>query len=199
MTRTSPEVWVMFNPAAAFRSLALSEGGGLWLAFRRPLLLAFFFGCVISLLASTQLLPGLVAGESLSWGIVPLLQVAALLTVSWRSRHPLGLPRIIDLFFTGMGPWLFWLTGFAALASLYPWVDVQNWPAPPQVWLRLSTMLPILIWSGWIDFHFFREVLGRSRSGSIGSLLLQRLIAWLGWFVLHYGYVAWPLLPGGAQ
>ena len=173
----------------------LTGGGGRWLAFRRPLLLAFVFGCVISLLTSTQLIPGLVAGESLSWSVVPFLQVISLAMLTWRRRPVLGLPRIIDLFFTGMGPWLLWLTGVAALSSVSDWVDVQNWAGPSRVWLSLGSMLPALIWSGWIDFYFFRRVMGESRSGAVRNLLLQRLIASMSWFVLFYGYVVWPLLP----
>jgi len=183
----------MFKPAAAFRSLALSEGSGFWLAFRRPLFFAFFLGCVISLLASTILIPGLVAGEMLGWSVVSFLQIFSFLLITGR-RHVLSRGRTVDLFFAGMGPWLLWLTGLAALSSVNTGVVVQSWATPPGIWRALGTMMPILIWSGWIDFHFFRLVMGRSRSAAVRDLLLQRVIAWGGWFVLCYGYAAWPLL-----
>jgi hypothetical protein len=72
---------------------------------------------------------------------------------------------------------------------------VQSWATPPGIWLTVGIMLPVVFWSAWIDFHFFCQVMGRSRSAAFRDLLLQRAIAWGSWFVLCYGYIAWPLLP----
>jgi hypothetical protein len=167
----------MFKPAAAFRSLALSEGRGFWLAFRRPLFMAFFFGCVVSLLASTVLIPGLVAGEVFDWGVVPLLQAVSLLLIT-RRRTTVSPGRIMDLFFAGLGPWLLGLTGLVALSSISTGVMVQSWATPPGIWVTVGIMLPVVFWSAWIDFHFFCQVMGRSRSAAFRDLLLQRVIAW---------------------
>jgi hypothetical protein len=50
------EQWVMLHPAAAFRKLAQQRSdGGRWLALRRPLLVAFVFGCTMSLITSRRL------------------------------------------------------------------------------------------------------------------------------------------------
>src|SRR5262249_31078418 len=51
----SAELRVLLDPTAAFRELAAEAATGIWTLVRRPLLLAFTFGCTVSLQASGRL------------------------------------------------------------------------------------------------------------------------------------------------
>jgi hypothetical protein len=172
----SADVWVMIQPRSAFAALVRQPAGrGIWLAAKRPLFLAFLIGCTISLVTSPGLNLRLAAGGTVCWSFVPLAGIAALIAVCGRKREGLSLARTIDLFFTGAGPWAAWLIGLCAIWSFLPPARAFAFSNP--FWLYGGAAVAI-VWSAWIDFRFFRLVLGRGRVGAWGGLLLQRLISW---------------------
>jgi hypothetical protein len=166
----------MTQPRSAFAALARQPaGGGMWLAIKRPLFLAFLIGCTISLVTSPGLSLRLAAGATVCWSFVPIAGIAALIAVRRRNPDGLSLARTIDLFFTGQGPWALWLIGLSAIWSFLPPARAFAFSSP--FWLYGAASVAI-VWSAWIDFCFFRFVLGRGRVGAWGGLLLQRLISW---------------------
>ena len=59
----------------------------------------------------------------------------------------------------------------------------------------LATLVPVVLWSAWIDLHYFRAVLPRP-AGAFRDLLLERAIAWpctIGYFI---GVAIWPEIIG---
>lgn len=173
----------MFRPKAAYAHLAAHPASGRWLPWRRPLLVALILGCTISLITSRSLTLRLAASGTVTWSFVPLLEIGSLAAI-WRHRPRLiSRSRAVDLFFTGHGPWSFWLIGFGAFWSSVSQSDFST--ATEYFWL--GSVPVMLLWSGYIDFCFLQGVLGRSRTRAIRDLLLQRAICW-GAGILIFGY-----------
>ena len=148
-----------------------------WLCLKRPLFLSFFLGCTVSFLTSGTLTLRLIGPATLYWSFVPLIEIAALAAVCWSNRQNVRFPRLIDLFFRGYGPWLLWLVGMCAIwASLSP--SVKSFDGTVSiVWLGAGGSLAIG-WSLYVDFSFFRSVMGRSPARAARDLALQRVISW---------------------
>jgi hypothetical protein len=148
-----------------------------WLGLKRPLFLSFFLGCTVSFLTSGTLTLRLIGPATLYWSFVPLVEIAALASVCWSNRQNVQFSRLIDSFFRGYGPWLLWLVGMCAIwACLSP--SVKSFDGTVSiVWLGAGGALAIA-WSFYIDFSFFRSVLGRSPERAARDLALQRLISW---------------------
>lgn len=175
----------MFRPAQVFRELARADARRTW--WHKPLVLAFVLGCALSASASGRFSLRLVVDGALSFAFVPALAILALAVVGRtgnRGRLPFG--HLVDLFFTGNGPWLLWLIAAAALTLILPPRDFGPWIIP----LELSLLIP-LAWSLYIDFHFFREVMDRTSGGATKAVILHRLIAWIGFIAYFDGRAAW--------
>jgi len=165
----SPEVAVMLTPAQAYQTLVgQPAGSGIWLVLRRPLLFIWIFGCAVSLLTSGRLTARLVVPGAMYWSFVPLLEIAALAAVCRRQRRKISLALAVDLFFTGFGPWLLWLAGFAAIWSCLDPIQAFAWTN--TVWIRGSAVA-VLAWSccllgmvGVVLFGF-----GRRKGGSANA------------------------------
>jgi hypothetical protein len=166
----------MRNPAAAYR-LLVSEPlvGGIWLALKRPLFVAFVLSCTMSLLTAASLTLRLVGPATIYWSFVPLVEAGALAAVCWSGRGTLSFARAIDLFFTGHGPWSLWLIGLSAIWCFFS--PAKALSVTSAVWLYGATAI-VIAWSAYIDFCFFRSVFGRSRARASRDLLLQRSISW---------------------
>jgi hypothetical protein len=193
-SQLSPEVAVMLAPARAYQTLLRQPaGGGIWLGVRRPLRVAFIFGCAVSLLTSGRLTARLVMRGAVYWSFVPLLETAALAAVCRSQRRKISLALAVDLFFTGFGPWLLWLAGFAAIWS---WLNpIQAFAWTNTVWIRGSA-IAVLAWSCYIDFCFFRCVLQARPAIAARALLWHRLISWTGWLVCFLGSSMWSVVAG---
>jgi len=175
MLTASVDAWVMVNPAAAYRFLAAQPlHRDIWLGLKRPLFVAFVLGCTVSLLASATLTPRLVGSASLYCCFVPFSETAALIAVCWRERYAVSFPRTIDAFFAGHGPWLLWLIGCCAIWGFLSPAQIF---IPFQVWFDGVAVI-VVVWSAFIDFWFFRIVLGRSSAGAARALLAQRALSW---------------------
>jgi hypothetical protein len=163
-----------------------------WLArqaslLRRPLLLAFVFGCAVSALASGRFSARLIADGAVSFAFVPAIELAAFAVVyGTGTRQRLPFARAVDLFFSGNTPWLLWLAGLAAGSCLVSPRHIGPWLLP----VALSMLVPIA-WSASIDFHFFREVTNRPAREAIRDLILHRTLAWTSGAAYFFGIVIW--------
>jgi hypothetical protein len=160
-----------------------------WLLLRRPLLLLFSLGCLVSFLASGQLTARLVLDGMVSFAFVPAIQLVALAAAfPWRPR-PLPFSAAADLFFAGSIPWLLTFVVICAAATI----------SSPVFW-SLTTleiaMLPALSWSLGIDFRFFRDHTHHTRRAAARALVLQRLIGWSLTVMYFLGIAIWAeILP----
>jgi len=165
----------MFKPAESYRSCGGQAEGRWHLAWRRPLGVAFVLGCTMSLITASGLTPRIAGPATVYWSFVPLAEMGALAAVCRRPRRALSFSRMSDLFFAGHGPWLVWLIGLCSIWSFC--VPVQAFASSKAIWLY-GAVAVALVWSGYIDFCFFRYVLGHSPRRAAWDLVLQRLISW---------------------
>jgi len=181
LRRTPSEAWsldvrTMVRPALTYRHLAThAPPGGLLTPLRRPILIAVALGCMASVLATGTATLRLVAPATLYWAYAPIAEALALsltlLTVG-RSRQRVG--SSIDAYFAGRGPIV--LTVLIVAGTL---ASVR----PDTGWTLLTTvcvgaLLVVLVWSVRIDYCFFRDFLGRSRTASLWGVFLLRAIVW---------------------
>jgi hypothetical protein len=170
------EVRVMRNPAAAYRLLVREPlAGGICLALKRPLLVAFVLGCTMSLLTARK--SDLAIGGSGH----DLLELCAASrdrgaggSVLGRAPHPFVFQG--DRFiFHGPRPLVALVD--RPLRHLVLFLAGQGVFAHPRSRLFGAAAM-VIVWSAYIDFCFFRFVLGRSRAGASRDLLLHRSISW---------------------
>jgi hypothetical protein len=171
----SHELQIMLRPAAAYQQRATSPATrDKWLGVRRPLLFAFVLGCTVSFTASGRLTLRLVVPATLYAGLQVLIEVVALAAVRPKERT-ISFCRAFDLFFAGFGPWLLWLLTFGAIWAFASPVNAFRWTGPR--W-DLYVLGALALWSGYIDFCFFRYVFQTTRRRATLDLLLQRAISW---------------------
>ncbi len=186
----------MLHPRVAWPRVAvLPAGGGRFLAWRRPLLVAFVLGCIVSLMASGRVTLRLAVPATIYWTFVPLCEIASLAAVCARRRGKVPFSRAIDLFFMGHGVWFLWLIGFAAVWAFRPAPQAFEWFGRP--WVRYGPVFAAIAWSGYIDFWFFRAVFARTAAGAARDLLAQRLICWTSALALFLAPAAWTVLAPG--
>jgi hypothetical protein len=190
----SLETRALIGPATTFRAAADEQTAGAWRLLRRPLLLAMFFGCTVSLQASGRLSARLVADGIVSFAFIPIFEILSLAVVYRRGQRRVLFAQAVDLFFVANTPWLLWLLAFAAVRSLQTPLQAT---ALPDWWVRtlLLSVVPTASWSAYIDLQFFRTVLPRQEGSAARDLILQRTISWtciLGWYLGHelWEYVA---------
>lgn len=175
------------------REVVRPARGGAWVLLRRPLLLLFVIGCVVSLEASGRVSPRLVADGMVSFAFLPACQILAL-TAAARSRlRPMGFARLVDTFLSGNGPWLAWLIVIAAWRALESPREATAF-STPVVWTLLATVAATSLWSAAIDVRFFRQVLSSPRP--LRDLFVQRTIGWSCALVYFFGYAIWPEIIG---
>jgi hypothetical protein len=59
------------------------------------------------------------------------------------------------------------------------------------LWVCLGMAAVALVWSLYIDFCFFRQVLGYSRQRAAWSLLAHRAVAWIIFLLIFGGGSLW--------
>lgn len=175
----SPDLQVMFRPAAAYRELATESAvPSKWLAVRRPLRFAFVLGCTVSFAASGRLTLRLVIPATVYAVLLILIEALALAAVRPKivtQTTTQSFSQSLDLFFTSFGPWLLWLLTFAAVWALASPVNAYRWTGPR--W-DLYVVSALALWSGYIDFCFFRYVFQTTRGRAARYLFAQRAISW---------------------
>lgn len=193
-SRWSAEARVLFDPAAVFRELTDDRRPGLRVLVRRPLFLAFVFGCVVSMEASGRFTARLVADGMISFAFVPFVEAVALAVVFRRHAHVIPFARAVDMYFVANAPWLLWLIALSTLRAFQSPIQATA-PSPLLIWAVLASLVPVAVWSAWIDLHYFRVVLPRP-AGAMRDLLLERAIAWSCAIVYFLGYAIWPEMIG---
>jgi hypothetical protein len=194
VSNNSPELNVLFRPAATFRELTKEQIGGSWVLLRRPLQLLLVCGCVVSLWASGRLSVRLIADGAVSFAFLPVFSLAALAAVYRRSPRRVSFAQAADLFFIANAPWLLWLVAVAALRALESPLQAAAPPLALSWGIELSLVV-VAAWSAYVDRHFFREVLPRP-DGSASDLMLQRAIGWSCSVAYFFGIAIWPEIAG---
>lgn len=192
----SAEARVLVDPARVFRDAA-RESQGRGTAWRRPVALLVAFGALVSVLASGRLSVRLILDGAVSFAFVVAIEIAALAIASrtgLSGRRDSGGPapapfaREIDVFFIGNAPWLLWMIAAGALFSVVP-------PRAFGSWFRFAfagCLVPA-VWSAWIDFHFFRDVLRRPPRGAWRAVLVNRAVGWVATIGIFLGIAIWSL------
>jgi hypothetical protein len=166
-----------------------------WLGLKRPLMLAFFLGCTVSILTSRALTLRLLVPAMAAWAFLPLIEVGALAIVCRKDRHGIPFSSLIDKFFQGFGPWLFWMTGMCGIwAVLSPASQPVDWTIS-VVWLDAGVLIAA-VRSLYIDFGFFQSVLQRSRGRARRDLILHRAVSWSLILGIVGGPTIWSELTG---
>ena len=188
----SPDLWVAFQPAAAFRHLAQDERrGGRWLALRRPLYLVLLLAAFGSLATSGRVSLRLLIGCAECAAFVPVLAIATLALIRGR-RSRLPFSRAIDLFLMGHLPWSLWVIAAAAEWAFVPTVTAYDWLKYRWVWELAAGVA--FVWSCLIDFWFLRCVFQKTPFQAVRDLLLQRSIAWTAALAIFVGSGGWQVV-----
>lgn len=181
----------MVAPRRAFEYLASQpHPGGVWIAVRRPLLVAVALGSMVSMLASGALTARIVLSATTYWTFVPIAEALALLVVAGRRLERGSRSAAIDTFFAGHGPWTLFMIAVTGVLTF----------VSPALWWTLLTgalivgMAIVMLWSASIDFWFFRTALSASRAGAIRDVLVHRLLTWTAVFAV-FAVETWT--PGG--
>jgi hypothetical protein len=191
----STEASLMLRPMAVYERLAQqTASGGWWIGLRRPLFVAMLLGGCLSLIVSGRLTARVIVGGAVAWSFIPLFELASFAVVGRRANANVPFSRDVDLFFASHGPWSVSLIAVAAVASFIP-MQAATWTVSTPGLITLSAMAAtIAIWSGYIDFCFYRAVLGKTGTSAVRALLLQRAIAWTLAVVYFLGNAGWPLV-----
>ena len=141
---------------------------------RKPLLFLLVLATGASLAGGGRLSLRLLLDTSVVLAIVPVIQVVAFAIAYWTGRRRLGFARAVDGFFAGNGPW------FAAIAVAATFGAFASPIAAAQWFTRIGAVafLIAIALSLWLDFAYFRDVLGRTRQRAAIDVVLQRAIAW---------------------
>ncbi len=190
----SDEARVMFRPAAALRRAAAAPARAYGLV-RRPLFLLFLWGCTVSLQASGRFGVRLILDGMVSFAFVPVIQVAALAIAIGRRPKAISLATAVDVFFAGIGPWLLWFIAVGVLRSVETPVAAASRPASLILSIDIAAA-GAWLWSAYVDWCFFKDVLEKPPLRAFGALVVQRGIGWTAGFVYFFGIAAWPILVG---
>lgn len=196
----SDDARVMVHPFRVYQELADTEKGvDPRRAIERALFVLFVIGAFVSWTAAGRLVAFHVASTMVFWSFIPLIQAVSFAVVLRLLAPGRGLAFALALYFTGHGPWLFFLTALAGVCLFAP--DVYG----ALTWLLGHGILPGLLlgtwsWSGVLTFACFRTGLGLSRcraglatalfyAGYVGAIVSYYLVmnaiqpqigAWLG-------------------
>jgi hypothetical protein len=158
-----------------------------WIALRRPLLVAFVLGCGVSLMTSGRLTLRLALPATLYWTFVPVCEIASLALVARRRKMPFA--HLIDSYFQSHTAWLVWVMAFAAIWAFFPAPTVYSWVFQKSL-LYASAGL-VFAWSAYVDFGFFRRVLGRPPVHAARDLAIQRLLCWAMGLAIFVAPAGW--------
>ncbi len=177
----SIELDLIIAPRATYAALARTSSTAstsstprtpplLFLALRRPALVAVVLGASIALASTRRVSPALVLSTTVAWSYIVVVQVAiALLLVTKAARRTVGTARALDLFFAGHAPWSLFVLAAAAWA-----------PSAGQrpLWPMAAAVVAPLILTPRIVAAFFAEVLRFDRRGAMRMMIAQQLLTW---------------------
>jgi hypothetical protein len=181
----SADARVLVRPATTYRALSNVDTRPRPVA--RLLGWLLVLGCTVSLGVSGRFSLRLIADGAASFTFLPIFCVAGFSTAYFISRErPLPFARALDLFLTGLLPWLLWLIALGTICTIVPPRRLGPWIGP----LEVSLAVPA-IWSAVLDFHFFREVMARTPRAATWDLLVYRAVAWGGSTAYFLGIAIW--------
>jgi len=181
----STELRVLRAPAATFRELTASPDRGAWTLVRRPLLIMFAMGLLLSLSSSTRVSARTVVDGMISFAFVPIAEALAVAAIYARSDRRLPFTRVVDTFLVSNAPWLLWILGFCAWQVARSPTTMSDTTGK---WLVASLLAPAC-WAAYLDLQFFRIVL--SRRAVAVDLVVARLIGWTGAIGCFLGIALW--------
>ena len=175
----SDEVRIMFHPLVTYRQLATqADNGGFRLLLQRLVLVALVFGAFVSFTASGRLTIPLLFEGAFFWSFVPILQMLIMAGIVLAfARGRIFIPRALDLFFMGYGPFLLWMLGIAGTCLFLPLKQIYFWPTETG-WIMPVSLLGIWLWSNVISFAFLRGALSLTALKAGAALLLYTLMFW---------------------
>src|SRR5215510_7729757 len=136
LSSLSPDVQVMLRPRRTFLELGkFSSGDSRWLFWRRPLFVLLVVCCSLSLMTSAKLSLHLVASTAIYWSFLPLVAILGLMAA---ERDHLT-ADIVDRFFTGYGPTMFFVVAFAFYVSTPEGVVLS--PGVLNFWLAIAILM----------------------------------------------------------
>ena len=186
----SAELRLLRAPGRTFRELAASSDRGAWTLLRRPLLLLFAMGLLLSLGSSGRLSVRTLADGMISFAFLPATQIAALAVVYLRGDRLVPFARVVDAFFVSHAPWLLWILVFSVWILPRTAEQMSTMSFKGSLVVVGSLVVPAC-WAWYLDLQFFRVVLPRA-SGRAGiDLLTQRVIAWTASLGYFFGIAAW--------
>jgi len=160
---------------------------------RRPLLLLFFLGCLLSLAVSGRFSARLVADGMASFAFIPVFEAASLALVwRWNGRR-IPLADAVDRFGEGDRPGLaLLLATIAARVAVSPLqaASLSRW----SFWLLLALAGAAAVQAARIDLAFFRSTLAPARP--VRALVVQRLVGWTCAAAYFVGLAAIPFIDG---
>jgi hypothetical protein len=174
---------IFWEPRSTLRELRDAAESTDWWA-HELLILLFLLSCTVSALASGRLTARLIVDGAVSFAFVPIVEIASFAFVYRVLKTQLTFERVATLFLVGNAPWFAWLVSVAAASAF---VRPAYWPP----WWLPATMCPVALWSAYIDFCFFTEVLHRSPFGAVRDLIVFRAIAWTAATIYFFGIAVW--------
>ena len=171
----SPDAFVLVRPARAFEAIAAhANERGPWVMIRRPLFVAFVFGCIASIVTNGAATARLVLSVPLYWSFVPITEIVALLIVTATRSDAVARSTAVDLYFTGHSAWTLFILALGLALSSAP---------GSLLWQLLTTVVLVVLvlvlgWSAYTDYWFFRNVFAASPRRAIRDTAFVRLITW---------------------
>lgn len=181
----SNDARVMVHPFRVYQELAdAEEDVDPRRAIERALFVLFVIGAFVSWTAAGRLVAFHVASTMVFWSFIPAIQAVSFAVVLRFLAPGSGLARALAFYFTGHGPWFFFLTALAGVCLFAP--DVYG----ALTWLLGHGILPGLllgtwIWSGLLTFACFRTGLGLSRRRA-GLATALFYVGYVGAIVSYY-------------
>jgi hypothetical protein len=183
----SPELRVLRAPAETFRQMAASNEHGMWTLMRRPLLLVFAMGMLLSVASSTRVSLRVVVDSMISFAFVPIIEILAVGIVYLRCDRRVPFTRAVDLFFVSNSPWLLWILGFCIWQAATSPTRMSQTTALALV----ASLLVPAAWAAYIDLQYFRTVITRGDRTAGFDVITTRLVGWLGVLGYFFGIAAW--------
>ena len=185
----SPEMQIMFRPAAAYQRLAGTQSpAGKWWAMKRPLIFIFILACTVSFTATGRLTLRLIIPAMINACIEILIQALAL-AATRTGAQKLPFSRAFALYFAGFGPWLFWFVAFAAIWIFALPEHAFRWTGPRYDGYVIAAFV---FWTAYVDFCFFRYIFQITPRNAFLKLLTQRAISWIPAAIIFGGGSLWP-------
>jgi hypothetical protein len=179
----------MARPARTYATELGVRRAGLWVAVRRPALVALVLGAATAVSSTGHLTIRLLISGIVCWSFVPLLQMAiAAAIMRSAASQSIALPRRLDLWFMGHAPWSLWIVAAMSTMAAAPIAAHVEWA------IMASAVVPI-VWTSIIGAAFCRVVLGDPPLVASARTALHQAITWtIALLYIAWAVALWPRL-----